>query len=205
MSSPSNNALLIAAGGQQQQSGSCSQASWLLLCRPSTAACLGWEGASPIALSHFCQQMCQQTPMEPRRSPAKGPARMEVRQGTLQGPPPLPLSRRTPTLTIWVMLCRRCSSPMQSLRQSLRADMGQLVPSAAEVVVIPTAAGLIRPHRTALQQQGQHHHPRRALRLKWPLSLASHSRSLVFHRMHIVSHGTMTSKAKTHCSQIACT
>ena len=176
---------------------------WLLWCRPSTAACLVWEAASPIALSLSCQQMYQQAPMGPKNPPVKAPARMEVPQGTLLDPQLPPRSPTTPTLPTWVMLCHLCSSPMQSLRQSPRAGMGQSAPSAAGLVLMPIATGLPRPHPMALQQQGQR--PRRALRLKWPLSLASRSPSLVSHRMPIVFPETMTSKARTLCSLIACT
>ena len=99
------------------------------ICRLTTVACLGWEAASPTALSPSSQQTSLPPPMA--RSPL--PAKLRVRMGsplpTLPGPPLHPLRTLKPTTL--VTPCRHPSSPTQSQRLFPREGMAPLGLSAA--------------------------------------------------------------------------
>ncbi len=110
-------------------------------CRLMTAACSGWEAASPTALCHSSQQTSLPPPTARSPLPAKLPVRMGSPLATLPDPP-LHLLRMLKPTTL-VMPSRHPSSPTQSQRLFPREGMAPLGLSAAgqhsilSVVVFP--------------------------------------------------------------------
>ncbi len=99
------------------------------ICRLTTVACLGWEAASPTALSPSSQQTSLPPPTARSPIPAKPPVRMGLPLATLPDPLLHPLRTLKPT-TVGTP-SRHPSSPTQSQRLFPREGMAPLGLSAA--------------------------------------------------------------------------